>query len=79
MESASVEAPNDIPDDAGLAGEQEPVDDLGMDAVPASNEKPTFTGDWKCSSCGAAITTLPFEPRGAAGLKCIDCFKKSKA
>lgn len=41
-------------------------------------QKPKFQGDWKCSVCGAAITSLPFEPRSTEGLKCIDCFKSGK-
>jgi len=47
--------------------------------VEPGAEKPKFEGDWKCSGCGAAITNLPFQPRGDANLKCMDCFKKSKA
>lgn len=35
-------------------------------------------GDWKCSSCGSAITELPFEPRSTEGLKCRDCHAKGK-
>ena len=41
-------------------------------------EKPQrFTGDWQCSQCGAAITSLPFEPKGknAAGLLCAACWR----
>jgi CxxC-x17-CxxC domain-containing protein len=43
-----------------------------------SGERKTFSGDWKCSNCGAAITSLPFEPRDTSNLKCIDCFKQSR-
>lgn len=35
-------------------------------------------GNWKCSSCGGAITELPFIPRSEAGLTCRSCFMKSK-
>ena len=35
-------------------------------------------GNWKCGGCGAAITELPFEPRGEAGLMCKTCFAKSR-
>lgn len=35
-------------------------------------------GNWTCSGCGAAITELPFEPRGTSGLTCRDCHAKSK-
>ena len=45
---------------------------------PQNGDKPKFSGDWKCSTCGAPITSLPFEPRDTSNLKCIDCFKKSK-
>ncbi len=35
-------------------------------------------GNWKCGGCGEAITELPFEPRGEAGLMCKACFSKSR-
>lgn len=35
-------------------------------------------GNWTCSGCGAAITELPFEPRGTSGLTCRDCHSKSR-
>lgn len=35
-------------------------------------------GNWTCSGCGAAITELPFEPRGTSGLTCRDCHMKSR-
>ena len=41
-------------------------------------EKPQrFTGDWQCSQCGAAITSLPFEPKGdnPEGLLCAACWR----
>ncbi|MDC1205335.1 hypothetical protein N8083_00610 [Candidatus Pacebacteria bacterium] len=72
------EAP-DIPDEAELAGEPAPADDFGTPTTPVTNERPKFSGDWKCAGCEAAITSLPFEPRDTSNLKCIDCFKKSKA
>lgn len=74
MTTAS-EAP-DIPDYAELASEPMPGDDLGAPASPS--ERPKFTGDWKCASCGNTITSLPFTPRNTSNLKCLDCFKKSK-
>lgn len=37
-----------------------------------------FQGNWKCSSCGGAITELPFQPRSEAGLTCRACYSKSK-
>mgnify|MGYP000864607261 FL=1 len=72
------EAP-EIPDEAGLATEAPPADDFGGEAAPASTDKPKFAGEWKCASCGGAITSLPFEPRDTSNLKCLDCFKASKA
>ncbi|MEY3784154.1 MAG: hypothetical protein RLZZ230_476 [Candidatus Parcubacteria bacterium] len=78
MNTSSEEAPG-IPDDAELAGEQDPGDDFGMGAVPATSDRPKFAGGWTCSGCGAAITSLPFEPRDTSNLKCLDCFKRSKA
>lgn len=76
MDTASDEVPYDIPDDAGLAGEPAPGDDFGTPVVPG--EKPKFSGDWTCSGCSAAITSLPFQPRDTSNLKCLDCFKRSK-
>jgi CxxC-x17-CxxC domain-containing protein len=36
-------------------------------------------GNWKCSSCGGAITELPFVPKSDKGLTCRACFMKSKS
>ncbi len=35
-------------------------------------------GNWKCSSCGGAITELPFQPRSESGLTCRTCYGKQK-
>jgi len=76
----SAEAPNDVPDDAGLATGPDSTEDDGLNATPTTpGERQKFEGDWKCADCGAPITSLPFEPRNTSNLKCIDCFKKSKA
>jgi CxxC-x17-CxxC domain-containing protein len=73
------EAP-DIPDYAEVAGEPSPYEDFSADMVPVTpSEKPKFAGSWKCASCGGAITSLPFTPRDVTNLKCLDCFKRSKA
>ena len=72
------EAPYDIPEDAGIAGEPDPNEDDGLDAVPFTGEKPKFAGNWSCAGCGADITSLPFQPRDTSNLKCLDCFKRSK-
>jgi len=39
-----------------------------------------FSGNWKCSMCGADITELPFNPDPSRldQLKCRDCHRKSK-
>ena len=44
-------------------------------------QRKMYTGDWKCGSCGAAITELPFEPDPARveGLRCFDCHKKQQS
>ncbi|MCD5380978.1 MAG: hypothetical protein LR008_00160 [Candidatus Pacebacteria bacterium] len=34
-------------------------------------------GNWKCSSCGGAITELPFQPRSESGLTCRTCWSKN--
>lgn len=48
-------------------------------ASAGNGERKMFQGEWKCSGCGNAITQLPFEPRNTENLKCIDCFKQSRA
>ncbi|PIR84492.1 hypothetical protein COU16_02865 [Candidatus Kaiserbacteria bacterium CG10_big_fil_rev_8_21_14_0_10_47_16] len=69
----------DIPDHAELAGEPAPAPEDDFDgAVPATNERPKFEGNWTCAGCGGAITSLPFTPRDTSNLKCLDCFKSSK-
>ena len=68
----------DIPHDAELAGEP-PFDDGFGPAIPVSTERPKNSGNWQCASCGASISSLPFTPRDTSNLKCIDCFKRSKA
>lgn len=37
-----------------------------------------YQGNWKCSSCGGAITELPFQPRSESGLTCRTCYAKGK-
>ena len=41
------------------------------------SERQMVQGDWQCSSCGNAITELPFrpDPDRVQNLKCRDCFK----
>jgi hypothetical protein len=67
----------DFPFEAGLASE--PSFDDGFDAAPPAGEKPKITGDWTCATCGGGISSLPFTPRDTSNLKCLDCFKRSKA
>jgi CxxC-x17-CxxC domain-containing protein len=42
--------------------------------------RPMHQGNWKCSSCGAAITELPFEPDESrlGELLCRDCHKQKR-
>ena len=42
-------------------------------------DRKMFEGDWKCSGCGTAITSLPFDPKSTANLTCRDCHSKKKA
>ena len=69
----------DFTDEFSSAGEPAPGGGPEEGVPVAAGEKPKFTGDWSCSLCGASITSLPFEPRSTSGLKCLDCFKASKA
>jgi len=41
-------------------------------------ERRTFTGNWSCSQCGAAITELPFEPKDDQSLLCRDCYRSQR-
>lgn len=41
-------------------------------------DRPKVEGNWTCSGCGTAITSLPFTPRDTSNLKCLECYKKSK-
>jgi len=41
-------------------------------------ERPRVEGNWQCSNCGTAITSLPFTPRDTSNLLCLDCYKRSK-
>ncbi len=74
--SAASEAP-DMPDYAQVATEPAPGEDFGTTAP--STERPKIAGNWQCASCGGEITSLPFTPRDTSNLKCLDCFKRSKA
>jgi len=75
--AVASEAP-DIPDHAEIAGEPSPSGDF-EGAVPATTDRAKSEGNWKCAGCGATITSLPFTPRDTSNLKCLDCFKASKA
>ncbi len=73
----------DVPDfaDFDAPSSSGPMDDDGFSSLGATApaEKPRFAGNWQCANCGAAITSLPFAPRDVTSLKCLDCFKRSKA
>lgn len=56
-----------------------PPDELDGATSTQPGERKMFQGEWQCSGCGTSITQLPFQPRSTENLKCIDCFKKSKA
>jgi CxxC-x17-CxxC domain-containing protein len=85
MQTAGEPMPmDDVPDfdDAQLAGEPMPPDDafagLETSAPTVSGDKPKTAGNWTCSGCSGAITSLPFTPRNTDNLKCLDCFKASR-
>jgi CxxC-x17-CxxC domain-containing protein len=78
--AVATEPQDDIPDFAEVAGEAPPHEDFAPDMVPSTpEEKPKYSGDWKCAGCEAPISSLPFQPRDVTSLKCLDCFKKSKS
>ncbi len=76
---AADDAPPYDPGAGAVASEPAPPppDEEGEPVTPG--ERKMFSGDWKCGTCGGAITQLPFEPRSTENLKCLDCFKASKA
>ena len=43
-------------------------------------ERKTYKGEWKCGSCSAAITELPFDPdpERLGQLLCRDCHRKRR-
>ena len=48
--------------------------------MPFDNtDRKMYQGNWKCSKCGQAITSLPFEPDPSRldKLECRDCHKKT--
>jgi CxxC-x17-CxxC domain-containing protein len=57
-------------------GETRGGDRRGGDSV----RRPMHQGNWKCSSCGTAITELPFEPDESRldQLLCRDCHKQKR-
>lgn len=86
MPTASEAPPmDDAPDydESQVSSEPMSADDAfaGIEntAPASSGEKPKHEGNWTCSQCGGAITSLPFEPRSTNNLKCLDCFKASKS
>ena len=69
----------DIPFEAGLAGGPAEDDGFGPVVAMPTGDKPKISGNWQCAGCGAGISSLPFTPRDTSNLKCLDCFKRSKA
>ena len=51
----------------------------GVYYIPTNNSYINMhQGNWKCSTCGGAITELPFQPRSESGLTCRACYGKQK-
>ncbi len=46
-----------------------------------NGERKMYSGDWKCSKCGKAITRLPFEPDPSRldQLLCKDCHQEQRS
>ena len=80
-DAVATEPAPDAPDFADLATDAPPADIQEGQPVTSgqAGERKMFTGEWKCAGCGGTISSLPFEPRDTSNLKCLDCFKKSKA
>ena len=75
--AGGAEAP-DVPEDAAIANEAPPMPDLDGATATTPGERPRFTGNWECATCGGEISSLPFQPRSTENLKCLDCFKQSR-
>ena len=77
---ASADEQTDAPpfDPEASASEPAPAVPDEVDGKAPAGEKPLFSGNWQCATCGGSITQLPFEPRDTSNLKCLDCFKASK-
>jgi len=43
-----------------------------------NNPRPMIHGNWKCSTCGAEITELPFEPSPDRPISCKECWAKKR-
>lgn len=73
-------APTDTPDETSTSYGANDADLAALEnpATPAS-EKTKHEGNWTCATCGGSITSLPFTPRSTSNLKCLDCFKASRA
>jgi len=44
-----------------------------------SFQRRMYQGNWKCASCGAEITELPFEPKEGQEIYCRDCYRSRRA
>jgi CxxC-x17-CxxC domain-containing protein len=42
-------------------------------------QRQMLSGNWTCSSCGAQISELPFEPRDTSTLLCRSCLQAQRA
>lgn len=79
-----TELPFEPKGSAGLTCRECHVKKMAGNSANTSNEtgqsafKARVEGNWQCSSCGSAITSLPFTPRDTSNLLCIDCYKKKK-
>ncbi|MDP3900581.1 MAG: hypothetical protein Q8Q23_05910 [bacterium] len=49
-----------------------------MDNQNSFGDRQMFQGNWSCSNCGTAITSLPFQPNGTSPLFCRDCHAKKR-
>lgn len=84
METVTDAPPmDDAPDydDAQVMGGPMSAEDAfaGMETTAPAESSNKTEGNWSCSQCGGTISSLPFEPRSTNNLKCLDCYKASKA
>jgi hypothetical protein len=64
----------------GKAEGQSPAPSPSRSGTKPAAKPQRYTGNWQCSKCGTAITSLPFEPKDKSTerLQCLDCYNAGR-